>query len=205
MLGCHDGIPVLDLKGKEVNGIYNKGLLENSEIESIMETIIERGGRVKNLYDPAGNKISYYQVNATFFSALGENEQKLLLARAIQLFMPGIPQVWYLDLFAGKNNYAAADKGVTGAHKEINRTTLLSKDIEAGLKKDIVLKQLQLIRLRNTLKAFQGEIIFTESSEKELIITWKKNKTYAKLIADLKSLSFSISVIDENHKKTLKF
>ena len=110
MLGCHDGIPVLDLKGKEVDGNYNKGLLEDKEIESIMNTIMDRGGRVKNLYDPSGEKLSYYQVNATFFSALGEVEQKLLLARAIQMFMPGIPQVWYLDLFAGTNNYVAADK-----------------------------------------------------------------------------------------------
>ena len=62
MLGCHDGIPVLDLKGKEVNGVYNKGLLEDAEIEKIMTTIMERGGRVKNLYDPSGNKISYYQI-----------------------------------------------------------------------------------------------------------------------------------------------
>ena len=85
MLGCHDGIPVLDLKGKEVNGVYNKGLLEDAEIEKIMTTIMERGGRVKNLYDPSGNKISYYQINATFFSALGEDEEKLLLARAIQM------------------------------------------------------------------------------------------------------------------------
>ena len=89
MLGCHDGIPVLDLKGKEVKGIYNNGLLEDKEIESIMKTIMERGGRVKNLYDPTGKKLSYYQVNATFFSALGEVEQKLLLARAIQMFYAG--------------------------------------------------------------------------------------------------------------------
>ena len=54
MLGCHDGIPVLDLKGKEVNGTYNKGLLEDSEIETIMNTILDRGGRVKNLYDASG-------------------------------------------------------------------------------------------------------------------------------------------------------
>jgi sucrose phosphorylase len=53
------------------------GLLEDSEIEGIMSTIMERGGRVKNLYDPSGNKISYYQVNATF-CALGEDDQKLL-------------------------------------------------------------------------------------------------------------------------------
>ena len=71
-----------------------------------------------NLYGPDGKKISYYQVNATYFSALGECEQKLRLARAIQLFMPGIPQVWYLDLFAGKNDYEAANRGGTGGHKE---------------------------------------------------------------------------------------
>jgi sucrose phosphorylase len=39
---------VLDLKGKDVNGVYNQGLLEDDEIEGIMNTIMERGGRVKN-------------------------------------------------------------------------------------------------------------------------------------------------------------
>ena len=99
---------------------------------------MDRGGRVKNLYGPDGKKISYYQVNATFFSALGEDEKKLRLARAIQMFMPGIPQVWYLDLFAGKNDYAAADSGATAGHKEINRTTLTMNDIEQGLKRPVV-------------------------------------------------------------------
>ena len=44
--------------------------------------------------------------------------------------MPGIPQIWYLDIFAGKNDYAAADAGGDGGHKEINRTTLSLQDIE---------------------------------------------------------------------------
>ncbi|WP_343328276.1 glycosidase [Polaribacter staleyi] len=205
MLGCHDGIPVLDLKGKEVNGKYNNGLLKDAEIESIMNTILERGGRVKNLYDPAGNKISYYQVNATFFSALGENEQKLLLARAIQMFMPGIPQVWYLDLFAGKNNYAAADKGGSGGHKEINRTTLSNKDIEQGVKTDIVLNQLKIMRLRNTSKAFKGTININENSENELNITWSTKKDFAQLKANLKTYSFSITYSENNTTKTLSY
>tara|TARA_R110002126_G_scaffold291568_1_gene453666 strand:- start:13274 stop:15007 length:1734 start_codon:yes stop_codon:yes gene_type:complete len=205
MLGCHDGIPVLDLKGKEVNDAYNKGLLEDSEIESIMNIIIERGGRVKNLYDPAGNKISYYQINATFFSALGENEQKLLLARAIQMFMPGIPQIWYLDLFAGKNNYTAANKGGTGAHKEINRTNLPLKDIESGLKTKIVLNQLKLMRLRNTLKAFNGEVTFNESSENQLHITWKNKNSFAELKANLNTFAFVIHYSENKELKTLVF
>ena len=192
MLGCHDGIPVLDLKGKEVNGVYNKGLLEDAEIESIMNTIMERGGRVKNLYDPSGNKISYYQINATFFSALGENEQKLLLARAIQMFMPGIPQIWYLDIFAGKNNYEAADNGGSAGHKEINRTALSMNDIEEGLKTEIVKKQLEIIRLRNTSDAFSGEVEINDFADDILDIKWTNGTSIAHLIANLNSKGFTI-------------
>jgi sucrose phosphorylase len=192
MLGCHDGIPVLDLKGKEVNGVYNKGLLEDAEIESIMNTIMERGGRVKNLYDPSGNKISYYQINATFFSALGENEQKLLLARAIQMFMPGIPQIWYLDIFSGKNNYEAADNGGSGGHKEINRTALSMNDIEEGLKTEIVKKQLEIIRLRNTSDAFSGEVEINDFADDILDIKWTNGTSIAHLIANLNNKAFTI-------------
>ncbi len=196
MLGCHDGIPVLDLKGKEINGVYNKGLLEDSEIERIMTTIMERGGRVKNLYDPSGNKISYYQINATFFSALGEDEQKLLLARAIQMFMPGIPQVWYLDIFAGKNNYEAADNGGSAGHKEINRTTLSMQDIEQGLKQDVVKNQLVIIHLRNTSDAFSGEVEINDAEDDFLDIKWTNCNSFAHLKANLKTKDFTIDHIE---------
>ena len=59
----------------------------------------------------------YYQVNATYYSALGADDDKMLLARAIQLFMPGKPQVWYLDLFAGKNDVEAVRHAGAGGHK----------------------------------------------------------------------------------------
>ena len=193
MLGSHDGIPVLDLKGKDIAGVSREGLLSDEEIDAVVESIIDRGGRVKNLYGPDGKKISYYQVNATFFSALGEDEQKLRLARAIQMFMPGIPQVWYLDLFAGKNDYAAADKGGTGGHKEINRTTLTNSDIEQGLKRSVVRDQLELMRLRNTSPAFDGELTVSSTDEHRLHLSWKYQDCTAMLNADLRDYSFSIT------------
>lgn len=193
MLGCHDGIPVLDLKGKDIVGFSNEGLLSNEEIDAVVERILGRGGRVKNLYGVDGKKISYYQVNATFFSALGEDEQKLRLARAIQLFMPGIPQVWYLDLFAGKNDYAAADKGGTGGHKEINRTALTMSDIEQGLGKPIVRDQLQLIRLRNISPAFDGELEVIDTDAHRLHLKWENDGNTAILQADLRDHSFSVA------------
>jgi sucrose phosphorylase len=78
-------------------------------------------------------------VNATYYSALGEDDKKMLLARAIQMFMLGKPQVWYLDLFAGKNNMEAVKRAGEGGHKEINRTNLSLQEVEDLLGQEIVL------------------------------------------------------------------
>ncbi len=53
MLGCHDGIPLLDLKG----------LLSDKQIQSLIDIVVKRGGYVKDLH---GKKNIYYQVNATY-------------------------------------------------------------------------------------------------------------------------------------------
>lgn len=196
MLGCHDGIPVLDLRGAQSPTGFRPGLLSDEQIDVVIENILERGGRIKNLYGPDGTKIAYYQVNATYFSALGEDDQKLRLARAIQLFTPGVPQVWYLDLFAGTNDYAAADRGGTGGHKEINRTTLTLSDIEEGLKKPVVLDQLDLMRLRNTSPAFLGEFEIAETERHLLHLTWRHGGTSATLRADLGDHSFVVTHSD---------
>jgi sucrose phosphorylase len=182
MLGCHDGIPVLDVKG----------LLKDKAIDELIETIKDRGGRIKDLYGPDGTKISYYQINATFFSALGENRDKLLLARALQMFMPGIPEVWYLDLFAGVNDYDAADKG---GHKEINRTNLTLDDINRGLKTSIVQNQLQIIQFRNTFPAFgfDSKLTIKEIGKHSLKMIWEKEGYMASLTANLSSYKFEIS------------
>jgi sucrose phosphorylase len=206
MLGCHDGIPLLDLRGKASEGSFREGLLDEEQIEATMARVTERGGRVKNLYGPDGKKIAYYQVNATFFSALGEDEQKLLLARAIQLFMPGIPQVWYLDLFAGKNDYAAADRGGAAGHKEINRTNLSPQDVEDGLKRLVVREQLRLIRMRNRSPAFDGELEIHNSDEHHLVLSWVNGAHCARLEADLRSAGFRVICTDaDGGEETLVF
>ncbi len=142
-------------------------------------------------------------MNATYFSALGEDERKLRLARAIQLFAPGIPQVWYLDLFAGTNDYEAADRGGTGGHKEINRTTLEPRDIKHGLKQIVVRDQLELIKLRNSSSAFYGELEIHNTDEHVLQLTWTNGAWSASLDADFLEFSFSVTHCDETGKETL--
>lgn len=83
MLGCHDGIPLLDLKG----------LLDEDSIGRLIDTVVARGGYVKNLH---GQKNVYYQVNATYYSALGEDDRRMLLARHCSCSCPESPRsgIW---------------------------------------------------------------------------------------------------------------
>lgn len=182
MLGCHDGIPLLDLKG----------LLPEERIQSLIQTLVSRGGFVKDLH---GAKNVYYQVNATYYSALGEDDRRMLLARALQLFMPGKPQVWYLDLFAGKNDYAAMERAGAGGHKEINRTNLSSGDISAGLERPVVQKQLELLKMRASQPVFcpQAEIT-AQAQGSKIALCWRHEGQEALLEADLAGSSFRAEI-----------
>ena len=181
MLGCHDGIPLLDLKG----------LIPDEKIQGLIDTVVSRGGHVKDLH---GAKNVYYQVNATYYSALGEDDKKMLLARAIQLFMPAKPQVWYLDLFCGKNDYEAVKRAGKDGHKEINRTNLTKQQIEDGLKNPVVQKQLELLKLRYSHPAFDfdSKVEFTGKDNK-FTIKWTKNDNSIQLDCDLNTLDYSIT------------
>lgn len=181
MLGCHDGIPLLDLKG----------LMPDERIQGLIDAVVARGGYVKDLH---GAKNMYYQVNATYYSALGEDDAKMALARAIQMFMPGKPQVWYLDLFCGKNDHEAVRRAGPGGHKEINRTNIPPEAIDGLLKNPCVLEQLDLLRLRSTHPAFgfDSELeIGGEDSTLEL--TWRKGGEWVSLHADLARATYSIT------------
>ncbi len=204
MLGCHDGIPLLDLKGgTDSKGREREGLLSDQRIDALIDIITSRGGRVKDLFGPDGKKISYYQVNTTFLSALGEDEQKLLLARAIQLFMPGRPQIWYLDLFGGKNDYAAVEKGSVSGHKEINRANLSGAQVEKALQKKVVSDQLKLIRLRNIFPAFAGHFYTATKTSQILHFCWENQGWRAELEADLLKRSFSVECCSPQGKSEL--
>lgn len=189
MLGCHDGIPLLDLKG----------LVPDERILALIDLLVSRGGLIKNLH---GQKNLYYQVNATYYSALGTSDAKMLLARALQLFMPGKPQVWYLDLFAGENDLDAVKRSGAAGHKEINRTNLTREQMEDRLRLPIVQKQLQLLKMHNDCPAFDfdAELEIQARQDHLLSITWRKGGACARLEADLSTYAFAADTdVDGRH------
>jgi sucrose phosphorylase len=121
----------------------------------------------------------------------------MLLARALQLFMPGKPQVWYLDLFAGTNDHEAVKRAGAGGHKEINRTNLSLAQLEEKLGQDVVSKQVEMLKFRNIFPAFGFESAFDgEEKDGTLRLTWKKDGYSAELVTDLVNETFEITAVN---------
>jgi hypothetical protein len=120
------------------------------------------------------------------------------LARSIQLFMPGKPQVWYLDLFAGPNDHEAVARAGADGHKEINRTNLSDEDVAAGLERPVVQSQLALLRFRKEFPAFGFDAVceVAETAPDRLVITWRNHGASATLEADLSAEKFTIRAVD---------
>ncbi len=180
VLDTHDGIGVIDV-GAGTEG--EPGLLTPSEIDSLVETIHERSqGHSRRATGAAANNLDLYQVNCTFLDALGCRERDYLVARAVQFFVPGIPQVYYVGLLAGTNDMELLTRTQVG--RDINRHYYSSTELEQAVQKPVVQKLFDLVRLRNTHPAFAGQAQIETSSDRKLAIAWKNDLHWARLDVD---------------------
>ena len=180
-LDTHDGIGVVDVKD----------LLPDDEIERTKEDIFKFGANVKKIYNTAAyNNLDIYQVNCSYYSALGDDDDAYLLARAVQFFAPGIPQVYYVGLLAGKNDLQLLEETKVG--RNINRHYYKLDEIDKEVERPVVKKLLELMKFRNEHPAFDGEFILEDCSDEELIILRQHKGDFARLKANLKTRKFTI-------------
>ncbi len=148
-LDTHDGIPVRP----DLDGILLPG-----EMLGLADDVGRRGGNVNRiLSDTPAAEVDVHQLNCTYYSALECNDERYLAARAIQLFARGVPQVYYVGLLAGANDAEAVAR--TGEGRAINRHDYRLDEIHAALERPVVGRLLDLVRLRNTHPAFDGELL----------------------------------------------
>jgi sucrose phosphorylase len=186
VLDTHDGIGVIDV-GADAREPNRPGLLSPEEIDLLVETIHERsGGESRKATGAAASNLDLYQVNCTFYDAMGRCDGEYLLARAIQFFAPGIPQVYYTGLLAGRNDMELLAR--TGVGRDINRHYYTAAEIEADLCRPVVRGLIDLIRFRNTHPAFLGEFTLPACPERELIMEWRAGSQFARLEVDLPDL-----------------
>jgi len=108
-----------------------------------------------------------------------------LIARALQFFAPGIPQVYYVGLLAGENDLDLLRR--TGVGRDINRHCYSRREIDSELARPVVQALFGLIRFRNTHPAFAGEFCLLPSADHQIHIEWRNGDHWARLEADLQA------------------
>ena len=157
-LDTHDGIGIVDVKD----------LLPDEEIEKVKEQMYSQGANVKKIYSSeAYHNLDIYQVNTTYYSALGNNDKAYLLARAIQFFAPGIPQVYYVGMLAGSNDIALMEQTKNG--RDINRHYYSKEEVAKEQERPVVQELKKLMTLRNTHPAFSLEGTIQVNSANDLL------------------------------------
>jgi len=191
-LDTHDGIGVVDVKN----------LLPDEEIEKTKEDIFKCGANVKKIYNTAAyNNLDIYQVNCSYYSALGDDDESYLLARAVQFFAPGIPQVYYVGLLAGKNDLELLEETKVG--RNINRHYYSVEEISQEVERPVVKRLLQLMEFRNSHPAFDGTFELKESSGHELWIVRTSHEHRVELRADFLLKKINIYYSENGSMKKL--
>lgn len=185
-LDTHDGIGIVDVKD----------LMPDDEVERTKESMFTKGANVKKIYNTAAyNNLDIYQVNCTYYSALGNRDQAYLLARAIQFFAPGIPMVYYVGLLAGENDIDLMEKTKNG--RDINRHYYTKEEVSRQLERKVVRELRDLMEFRNQCPAFDlnGTCkTTTQGSKLEIVREYKGHKAVLK--ADLKTFEFVVGAAE---------
>ncbi len=156
VLDTHDGIGVIDV-GPDQSDPTLAGLLAPEQVDALVEQIhVRSGGASRRATGWAASNVDVYQVNCTFYDALGGDDRLYLAARAIQLFTPGLPQIYYVGLLAGSNDVELLAR--TGVGRDINRAYLTPDGVHAALGRPVVRALRELVRLRSEHPAFTGEL-----------------------------------------------
>lgn len=179
VLDTHDGIGVIDV-GRDQTDRTRLGILSQDQISKLVETIHEASnGQSRQATGAAADNLDLYQINCTYYDAVGRDDDKYLLSRLIQMLVPGIPQVYYVGALAGVNDMQLLAETRVG--RDINRHYYTPDEIEAALERPVVRRLLSLLRWRRSRsELFDGTFTLepavadpaAPSNDTELVLSW---------------------------------
>jgi len=184
-LDTHDGIGVVDVED----------LMPDREIANTRAMIYARGGNdTLRATGTGANNLDIYQVNCTYYAALNDDDA-YIAARAIQFFIPGIPQVYYVGMLAGHNDINLFDKTNNG--RDINRHYYDLEEIEQEIERPVVKRLLNLMRFRNSYPAFDGEFELRETKDHEISMKWQNGDHVCVLYVNLHEYESRVAYTEE--------
>ncbi|WP_420451074.1 sucrose phosphorylase [Ilumatobacter sp.] len=177
VLDTHDGIGIVDV-GLDPHDPARPPLLAPERIDALVEGIHERtGGASRRATGSSASNLDLYQVNSTFYDALGRDDATYLAARLVQLMLPGIAQVYYVGLLAGSNDVDLLER--TGVGRDINRHRYTPGEVDDALRRPVVRDLLDMLRWRASDEAFGGEFELVDAPAGALRMRWRNGSATA--------------------------
>jgi sucrose phosphorylase len=193
-LDTHDGMGVVDVQD----------LLSPEEIDATLNGLDEKGSNTRKIYSGEEfQNLDVYQVNCTYYSALECNDDSYIAARTIQFFAPGIPQVYYVGLMAGKNDIELVERTKNG--RDINRHNYKLDEIAQELERPVVQRLLKLMEFRNAYPAFSGQFVIKDAPDDQLELAWTQAPYHATAHIDLRTYKCEITYYDSMQRKDMTF
>ena len=191
VLDTHDGIGIVDV-GVDARDPSRAGLLTPEQIHDLVESIHQHsGGTSRAATGAAASNLDLYQVNCTFYDALGRDDERYLAARTIQLLLPGIPQIYYVGLLAGTNDMELL--AATGVGRDVNRHHYSPAEVHEALDRPVVRRLVELLRWRSTEPAFDGDFELLDSDDQIFAVRWSSPASTITAAVDLRSAEVTIS------------
>ncbi|MDO9600092.1 MAG: sucrose phosphorylase [Azoarcus sp.] len=175
VLDTHDGICIPDVED----------ILPRYHVEAIIKNVSDRSADpiLRRSAANAHSVGAIYQLTCTFYEALQRNDDAYIAARAIQLFAPGIPQVYYVGLLVGCNDTELMEQ--TGEARDINRHHYTVAEAVEALNTPVAQRQLKLMQLRSTHPAFDGNFELHQSNDSSVSMGWRHGEHSCHLFIDL--------------------
>ncbi|MGL4430647.1 MAG: sugar phosphorylase [Silvania sp.] len=158
-LASHDGIGLNPLRG----------ILPESEILALVETLQSEGALVNWKNNPDGTR-SPYEINVTYLDALSpkasdDNQRiaRFILAHAVLLSFPGVPAVYIQSILGSRNDYAGVER--LGYNRAINRKKYSAGEIDSELEDKNSLRHKIYHRLSNLIALRRAEKAFHPDSQ----------------------------------------
>jgi sucrose phosphorylase len=202
VLDTHDGIGVVDV-GPDQSAPARPGLLSREQLSRLVEDIHQASrGVSRQATGTSARNLDVYQVNCTWYDAVGRDDARMLLSRLIQLFTPGIPQVYYVGLLAGGNDVALLS--FSGNGRDVNRHYFQPEEIATELRRPVVTATAAAIRLRNTHPAFGGSFSSGPGpTPGSLTLAWQQGADQIRLEAVPGQASFELSWTEAGSTRTV--
>jgi sucrose phosphorylase len=196
VLDTHDGYGVID--GGPIGG--RPGLITQEERAHIFQVAEKNTGGHSAIASVVPQWFSLpHQINATLPNIVN-NDASYVIMRAVQFFLPGEPQVYYVGLFNGMDDRELFEKTEQG--RDVNRHHYTPQEIEAALKQPVTQAIIALARLRKHT-AFEGEFSWKVTSESSIELSWKAGSESLTLAFNTKTSEFQIEIRDTSGSRTL--